>query len=221
MDFEYGPIGPSKYDEVLHHLRYNFPDEPLNVSVGLCKHGQACEPFEHHALMTLKDGLSVMAVDVKTGEIAGVALNGISHRGEVEEDLKEVDASDNKEYRLIFGLLHNVNHELNLFETYNVDKIFELRFLSVDSRYRGRGIANELFVRSEIIAEEYGLKIIKVDATSMFTQKICEKFGLTTAKSVVYKEFKDENGKLLYNTKSPHDYYKVMLKELSSSSNKG
>ncbi|KAK4886860.1 hypothetical protein RN001_003131 [Aquatica leii] len=191
------------------------------MSVGLCKHGEECELFEHYNLMTLKDGLSVMALDAKTGEIAGVALNGISHRGEVEEELKEVNASDNREYRLIFGLLHNVNHELNLFETYNVDKIFELRILSVGSKYRGRGLAKELFMRSEIIAEEYGLKIIKVDATSLFTQKICESFGLTTVKSVVYKEYKDENGKLLYNTESPHDYYKVMLKELSPNCSKG
>ncbi|KAF5302793.1 hypothetical protein FQA39_LY01973 [Lamprigera yunnana] len=221
MDFEYGPIPPCKYDEVLHHLRYNFPDEPLNMSVGLCKHGVKCEILEHHDLMTLKDGLSLMAVDAKTGNIAGVALNGISRRGEVEEGLKEVDASDHTEYRLIFGLLHNVNHDLKLFETYKVDQIFELRILSVASNYRGRGLAKELFMRSEIIAEEYGFKVIKVDATSLFTQKICENFGLKAVKSVVYKDFKDEKGKLLYNTKSPHDYYKVMLKELSQQSNKG
>lgn len=69
MEFEYGPIPPSRYQEVIHHLRFNFPDEPLNMSVGLCKHGQACELLEEHDIMTLKDGLSVMAVDVKTGEV--------------------------------------------------------------------------------------------------------------------------------------------------------
>lgn len=70
MDFEFGPIPESRYDEVIHHLRHNFPDEPLNASVGLCKHGQACELLEHHDLMTLKDGLSVMAIDSKTGKVS-------------------------------------------------------------------------------------------------------------------------------------------------------
>lgn len=92
-------------------------------------------------------------------QIAGVALNGISRKGEIEEVLKSVDTSDNLQYRLIFGLLFNVNRDLDLFKTYNVDKIFELRILSVDSRYRGRGLAKELFMRSEIIAEEYGFKV--------------------------------------------------------------
>ncbi|KAK5643624.1 hypothetical protein RI129_007469 [Pyrocoelia pectoralis] len=221
MEFEYGPIPPSKYEEVIQHLRQHFPDEPLNGSVGLCKHGQECKALEHHNVMTLKDGLSVMAVDSNTGEIAGVALNGISRQGEVEEGLKEVEESDSREFRLIFGLLFNVNHELNLFQRYNVDKIFELRILSVDSRCRGRGIAKELFMRSEIIAEEYGFKVIKVDATSLFTQKVCESLGLTAVKSVRYKDYKDEKGNLLYDVESPHDYYKVMLKELPDHSTKG
>ncbi|KAJ8942090.1 hypothetical protein NQ314_010163 [Rhamnusium bicolor] len=155
---EYGPIPSSKFDEVINHLRYNFPDEPLNASVGLCAHGQPCELLEHHDLMTLKDGLSVMAVDKKTGVIAGVALNGIARKGDVEHSLEEMKSIDNIAYQRIFGLLNTVNKELDLFGKYKVDKIFELRILSVDSNYRGKGLAKELFSRSELIAEEYGFK---------------------------------------------------------------
>lgn len=72
MDFEYGPIPPERFDEVLAHLRHSFPDEPLNVSVGLCKHDQKCELLEEMDLMTLRDGLSVIAIDAKTKEVSGV-----------------------------------------------------------------------------------------------------------------------------------------------------
>lgn len=72
---EYGPIPESKFDEVIHHLRFNFPDEPLNASVGLCVHGKACELLEHHDLLTLQDGLSVMATDPETGEVSGKPIN--------------------------------------------------------------------------------------------------------------------------------------------------
>lgn len=58
------------------------------------------------------------------------------------------------------------------------------------------------------------LQVFKVDATSQYTQKIAENFGLTVSKSVRYSDFKDENGKSLYKTESPHDFYKVMLKLL-------
>lgn len=92
-------------------------------------------------------------------QIAGVALNGISRRGEVENSLKDLDSVDNVQYRLIFGLLLSANHDVDLFTKYNVDKIFELRILCVDPKFRGRGLAKELFMRSEIIAEEYGFKV--------------------------------------------------------------
>lgn len=67
----------------------------------------------------------------------------------------------------------------------------------------------------------YFFQLIKVDATSLFTQKICGSFGLVTVKAVRYNDFKDEQGKTLYATESPHDYYKVMIKQLPSKPNKG
>lgn len=66
---------------------------------------------------------------------------------------------DNIQYQRIFGLLHNVNKTVDLFTKYNVDKIFELRILSVGTKFRGKGIAKELFARSGIIAEEAGFKV--------------------------------------------------------------
>lgn len=92
-------------------------------------------------------------------QIAGVALNGISRRGDEEKALEEMASIDNIQYHRIFGLLHNVNKELDLYTKYDIEKIFELRILSVGSNYRGQGLAKELFLRSELIAEEYGLKV--------------------------------------------------------------
>jgi GNAT superfamily N-acetyltransferase len=150
-----------------------------------------------------------------------VALNGIARRGDVEKALEEMKTIDNIKYQRIFGLLNSVNKTANLFGKYNVDKIFELRILSVDSRFRGKGIARELFLRSELIAEEHGFKLVKVDATSLFTQKVAECLGFTVEKSVKYGDYKDENGQKIYDTKSPHDYYKVMIKLISAKQNVG
>ncbi|CAH2006044.1 unnamed protein product [Acanthoscelides obtectus] len=121
---------------------------------------------------------------------------------------------DSVPFHRIFGLLNNVNKQVDLFSKYNVDKIFDLRILSVDAQFRGRGVAKELFSRSEIIAEEYGFQLMKVDATSLFTQKVCESFGLEVEKAERYGDFKDKDGKKIYDTKPPHDYYKLMVKVL-------
>lgn len=58
-------------------------------------------------------------------------------------------------------------------------------------------------------------QLIKMDATSYFTQKASESVGYKEVKSVTYGDFKDENGEKIYPTESPHDYYKVMIKELN------
>ncbi|XP_063932539.1 uncharacterized protein LOC135144393 [Zophobas morio] len=218
---EYVTIPSSKFEDVIHHLRHNFPDEPLNASVGLCVHGKPCELLEHHDLMTMQDGLSVMALDKATGEIAGVALNGIARKGDVEKALEDMKTIDNIKYQRIFGLLNNVNKTADLYSKYNVDKIFELRILSVDSRFRGKGLAKELFRRSEMVAKEHGFKLIKVDATSLFTQRVAECLDFIVEKSVKYGDYKDENGQKMYDTKSPHDYYKVMIKLISDKTTDG
>lgn len=97
--------------------------------------------------------------DVRAFQIAGVALNGITRPGDTEESLSEMESIDNLQYRRIFGLLAKTNQPLDLFGKYNVDRIFELRILSVDSKYRGQGLAKQLFVRSEMLALERGFKV--------------------------------------------------------------
>lgn len=95
-------------------------------------------------------------------QIAGVALNGVSQKGDVEKSLEEIKTVNNVGYQRIFGLLNNVNKELDLFGKYGVDKIFEFRILAVDSRFRGRGVAKELYARTERIAEENGFKVSSI-----------------------------------------------------------
>ncbi|XP_060530571.1 arylalkylamine N-acetyltransferase 1 [Cylas formicarius] len=209
---QYGLIPPSRFEDVIGHLRVNFPDEPLNAAVGLCFHGKPCPLLEHHDWKTLEDGLSVMVTDKDTGKIAGVALNGISRLGDTEKAIEELTAIENLQYRRIFGLLNDVNKELDLFSKYGIEKIFEIRILSVDSGYRGKGIAKELFIQSEIVARDNGFKLMKTDATSLFTQKVAESQGFHVEKSVNYHDYKDEIGNKIYDTQPPHLHYKVMAK---------
>lgn len=56
---------------------------------------------------------------------------------------------------------------------------------------------------------------MKTDATSWFTQKIAESLGMYPIKEVRYADYKDKDGKQIYKTESPHDFYKVMVKEIS------
>jgi len=67
---DYVIIPPSRFDAVIDHLRVNFPDEPLNASVGLCLHGIPCPLLEHHDLKTMEDGLSLMVIDKENDKVS-------------------------------------------------------------------------------------------------------------------------------------------------------
>ncbi|KAK9875612.1 hypothetical protein WA026_009410 [Henosepilachna vigintioctopunctata] len=211
----YELIEESRYNEILDYLKNHFHDEPLNMAVRLFEKGETCERLEEYDLNTMKDGLSYVAIDSESGRIAGTILNGISHRGDVEEELEKMKSIDDIKFNRLMGLLFTNNADVELFKKYNVDKIFELRILSVDNDFRGKGLAQKLMEMSEQLAQEQGFTLLKVDATSFFTQKICTKLGYKTMKSIVYKDIKNENGELIYDVPSPHDTYKIMVKDIS------
>lgn len=124
-------VTEGRFDEVIQHLRRAFfADEPLNMAVQLGQQGH-CE-LEKLSLSTLRQNLSLMAVD--GDEILGVALNGILVRGDLEKSEKSLEAQSDERFKKIFKFLYSQNIQSNIFEELRVDKIFEIRILSVDPR---------------------------------------------------------------------------------------
>lgn len=102
-------------------------------------------------------------------QVVGVALNGVLWPGDLDEAQSKLSGMDDAKFRQIFGLLYSVNKRLDLFAAYNVDRIFECRILSVDHRYRGRGLARELLERSIQTAKTSGFKVwVVTDLTNFF-----------------------------------------------------
>lgn len=74
-------------------------------------------------------------------------LNGFLYQGDIliaKEKLNQ-DCNDEK-FKKIFNLLYDENLKIDLFKSYNVEKIFELRILSVSDRYviKKRDAANAI-----------------------------------------------------------------------------
>ncbi|KAK7600811.1 hypothetical protein V9T40_008252 [Parthenolecanium corni] len=208
-------IPEEKYNEVIEHLRSNFfADEPLNKAVKLCDHGEKHHDLEMHSLKTLEDNLSVMAIDSNTNRIIGVALNGIQNPNDIKAAKEELLRAKDEKYKNIFSFLYDINRDLNLFAKYRVDQIFECRILSVDQNYRGQGLAQRLLEKSLEVAEEAGIKLFKQDATSFYTQKIAENMGFVSVFELRYKAYRNDDGKIIFETSEPHKFLKVMVKLL-------
>ncbi|XP_037726858.1 dopamine N-acetyltransferase isoform X1 [Drosophila subpulchrella] len=215
---EYKMIGPEHCDQVIEHLRHNFfADEPLNKAAGLCQNGSSCAALEDHCAEAIQDRMSVMAVDVKDAgacKIAGVVLNGILKPDDTAKALEKLDSSGDAYFRKIFEMLHKHNLKHNLFEHFDVESMFDVRILSVDSCYRGQGIANELVKRSVAVARKNGFRLMKADATGIFSQKIFRSNGFEVFSEQPYCKYTDENGKVILPVEAPHIKMQLLYKAI-------
>lgn len=203
------------YDNVIDHLRRTFfADEPLNKAVHLTRPGLGHPLLEHHSLSTLRDDVSVMAI-TNSGEIAGVALNGVLHgNDDIEHSMRKLNDITDENFKKIFKLLYEHNLKINLFTQFDVDKIFEIRILSVDSKFRGQGLAKKLMEHSEKVALERGFKVMKTDATGAFSQRAVGSMGFVTKHEVKYSDYLDDQGEQIFMVEPPHEKLKIMCKVL-------
>ncbi|EDW62387.1 arylalkylamine N-acetyltransferase 1 [Drosophila virilis] len=223
---EYKVITEEHFERVIEHLRGNFfADEPLNHAAGLCQHGGGNAELEHHSLATLQDQLSLMAVDGRAdsatyGQIAGVILNGILRPGDTEEALEKLQHSMDENYKKIFELLYGHSLQVDLFARYNVERIFDVRILSVDARFRGQGIAKELVRRAEQVARKSGFRLLKADATGIFSQKILCSQGFQPFSEQLYAKYTNDAGEIILPVEAPHIKLQLLTKQLNYENNK-
>ena len=83
------------------------------------------------------------------GKVVGVVLNGSQEPGHQEEMEKYADTCPHQRFRKILQLLAAVDRGSDVFGKFpDVDKLVDVRILSVDSEMRGRGIAKALLQKS-------------------------------------------------------------------------
>jgi len=211
---EFKKLTPKYHDDVIIHLRNTFfADEPLNRATKLCQRGEGHPELEQVVFDTLADDLSIIAL-TSDGEIAGVALNGWLHKGEVAKCRQKLKDCQDERFRTIFTLLYDENLKVDLFSQFNLEKMFEVRILSVDSKFRGKGIAKSLFEESEKLAREIDSKVIKADCTGLFSQKITASLGYILVHERYYDKYLNDKGERIIPVEPPHEKLQIKYKKL-------
>ncbi|XP_075232597.1 arylalkylamine N-acetyltransferase 1-like isoform X1 [Lycorma delicatula] len=208
-------------DRVIDFLRrFFFKDEPLNVAVGLLDDPNSnCLELEQYCINSIPDGASLMAQN-NAGDIVGVCLNGIDVRGGTKAS-EEVNVADeecsNPKFKKILNLLSVVGKQSDVFGQFpNIDKVLEVRILSVDDNYRGKGIAKSLIERSKSLGQEIGIPMIRVDCTSAFSAMAVAHLGFQCIYTLQYAEYLDNNGEPIFNPPPPHSCVKTFVYPLNN-----
>lgn len=117
-----------------------------------------------------------------------------------------------KVMNLIMG---TVNQNSRIYEKYGIDSFVNFYTACVDPKYRGQGLATEMYRWAlNFVRERKDFKHVKSNLTSPYTRLICQKFGFKELSRVYYNDFKDEDGKPLIDGATDDEFVAFMCLEL-------
>ncbi|XP_018402170.1 PREDICTED: dopamine N-acetyltransferase-like isoform X2 [Cyphomyrmex costatus] len=216
MDYHIEIITKNDKLRVLKFLRrFFFRDEPLNQNIQLIPEGEdsTCTELEEYCSnASFENNLSLMAVSA-SGTIVGVLLNGKMGLSSNEEP-EYIRSCKNPKFKKILRLLHHLDKSVNMGERFPDSKIMEVRIISVDTNWRGRGVGTTLMEKTSEMAKEQGFHYLRADCTSIFTTKMCERLGYDQIYKINYKDYVDEDGKPIFSPAPPHVAAVTYVKKL-------
>ncbi|XP_055545999.1 arylalkylamine N-acetyltransferase 1-like isoform X2 [Wyeomyia smithii] len=198
-------------EDVLKLLKkFFFKDEPLNTFVNLGE----CKELEKYSIKCLHEHCSFKAVNSR-GEIVGVNINGVVNRPTVTDEppQKLADGCEHPKFRLIMALMDYVDDHFNIFDLYqDVDRMLDIKIMSVDNRYRGLGIAGKLTDRTMQCVKERNIKLVHVLCSSHFSARVMEKIGFQEVYKLPYRDYL-VNGEQVFDPEEPHTAARILVKK--------
>ncbi|XP_022182146.1 dopamine N-acetyltransferase-like [Myzus persicae] len=209
ISFDIVPITDNDKQIVQNSLKkYYLRDEPLSASVGFLEEEESIIRFEKACAGIIKHGVSFMAISAETGEMMGASLNMTVCRS---DGIKQY-GDENKSSKLndILILLDKAERETDVFGKYpNVDRMMDLKIITVNEEYRGLGICKALINKSKELALELGYQMMYVQCASHFTAKAVESCGFQCIYSLCYSDYVNKQGEVVFKTQPPHTFLKI------------
>ena len=208
LSISYSIIPIKRTEEVLNLLDKTFlKDEPLNCNKGFTEEDNGTLK-EDYALM-IQQGLSLITVDDKTGQVIGVRLSVPADRYQGTSHKKTYSAK----VMDLFNLFEFANNSVDVYEKYDVDKILEFKALSVHPNYRRFGIATKLVQKSIELARSRGFEVVKVKATGKYSQKLFNNLDFDLLFEKSYRDYNDD-GEVVFKNMGIHTGFQLLAKKI-------
>lgn len=199
--------------EEIFHFKSIFFDEVNPVESSYPKRGIAGRTIQS-VLEAISFQTVLMAVKKGTNKLVGILIAGpIDLRyGQILKALAN-EPSDEKAAD-VYSLLVYIEEKANLFERFCVKECLQIQVVSVHPDHLRQMIATKLFHAIFDVAKVKNYNLISVDSSSVYIEKIAEKFEMNCISSVSYQEYNDHLGKALFVPTEPHTEIKVFAKRL-------
>lgn len=91
-------------------------------------------------------------------QIIAAHVNGALCPGEIEKELAEL-GTPTQPFDKIKYMLSTINAKADLFNTYKVNSIYDMKLASVESKYQGKNLGKDALKLDEKIARENGFEV--------------------------------------------------------------
>lgn len=197
----------------IFHFKSVFYDEINPIEAAYPKRGIAGRSVAA-VLEAISFKTVLIATEKETNKLVGILIAApIDLRyGEILKRLAN-EPDDEKAFD-VYSLLVHVEEKANLFERFCVKECLQIQVVCVHPDHRRQSIATKLFHAIFDVAISLGYKLISVDCSSVYAEKIAENLEMNCIASVTYKEYNEQLGRDLFKPIEPHLGIKVYAKRL-------
>lgn len=187
------------------------PNEPFNR--GWINDDPVPEDIEM-TLKALDEGTSFIAVDVTKNIIVGASITGVDEASSQQAILDEANRTANKKWAQYLRLYALLDKQANIYQRYNVERVFHVHCLSMHGDYSGRSIATKLVQKSFELAASLGHKMCSINCSSFYTELIARKLKMECIGELAMDDIKSETGERLVYSAPPHTHIRTYVKRL-------
>ncbi|KAH3819170.1 arylalkylamine N-acetyltransferase-like 2 isoform X4 [Dreissena polymorpha] len=154
----------------------------------------------------LSDNCSLCMMSKENNAIMGVCL--IEYKSSSDPP-PNFDFMTYEELRELLKFVTHKSKEVDFFNRYGVDEALYFFMLGVHKKYQRIGLGSRLLEAGVALGKELGFKAIKVEATSNFSQRICQKLKFECILDMPYDDY-TFRGKKLSESTGEHKMTKVL-----------
>ncbi|GMT04600.1 hypothetical protein PENTCL1PPCAC_26774, partial [Pristionchus entomophagus] len=193
--FSFSIAIPSDVPEIIEFLLSDFLfNRSLNGAIGMTRE-EAHDRYLAVTESSVANGTSVV-VRNKEGEVVGVRLSGFEDRQEVTTPV-DLSSFPPRIFK-IRKILTKMNEGKWALIPSDIDRLFEVKLISVAEKYRGQGIAKVLLSFGLDSVRERGAKGVYAEAVAIASQVLFDRAGYSVIREIVHEEWLDEEGKPVF-----------------------
>uniref|UniRef100_A0A1B6GLA4 N-acetyltransferase domain-containing protein n=1 Tax=Cuerna arida TaxID=1464854 RepID=A0A1B6GLA4_9HEMI len=196
-------LQPDKYDVALDIIQNHFlDDDPLCKASAVLSNDVAVQEYQKVALHWMLDTQSFLAVEDGTDRAVGVLIGSVNERDAYTNAMNGTRIYQSIPMNKMQKFLAHIHKQVNQFELFSVEALYEVYIWCVVREYRNRGIGKALLRTGLEQTSQFRLSAAMGIFTGAVSQYIAENMGFQTQHEILYWEWKDGD-KAIFDNPGP------------------